>query len=232
MLLIVLAVALGCAAPASAQSTCGGLLQPPCPEPTPAPTPSPTPAPTPTPTPAPAPAPALSAERFSAFEEVLVASNAVEAGTTTAAELRRYRSACRALSTGDPLLRGYRRLCLVDIEGYEYDGLATCRSARSCERASRKIVSLLTRTTSASRAHNRVAAKEIDDKRCRAAVRIEARTIRVVEQYTSAFGQLATAYRKDSRRLFRRAIARLDRIDKQPRRSGATQLKQFRADCR
>jgi hypothetical protein len=210
-------------APATAQQSCGGVLQPPCPTTTAPGGPPPPPAGRPTP---------LSSAEFSAIEATLASSVPLDKGDT-AARRRAFRRSCVRLDRRDLLLAAYRRLCLEESKLYvAYAG--PCYSRSTCVP---KWTGVHRTTGSYVREFRRFDAELeslVSDSRCRTALRSPPGELAAYGRFNRAVSELIAGFRSRSAHRLRAAARNLNRVSKTARkvvRSNRKQLSDFRSGC-
>lgn len=226
-------------ASATAQTGCGGLLQPACTTTTAPPaTTTPPPAtttvpPATTPAPPPPPTAPLSAERFAAIEGVLSASVAYDDGRPSTSERATYKRVCAALSTADPLLAAYRRVCQIEqVFLFQDRAGVACRTKRSCATAITRVGRTFRTIASLLRARNAAVTSEVPDAGCAAGLRANPADIAYLDRSGVVIGRLGAAFRSGSDRRIRAAGRALDRAPTRRTRTNEQELASLRASCR
>ncbi|MDQ3632354.1 MAG: hypothetical protein M3417_14005 [Actinomycetota bacterium] len=185
------------------------------------------------PTSARAPAIPLSAKRFAAIDRLLRASGPLEAREITEAERRRFVRACRSLSSTDRLLRAKRAQCLAVIEASAADKvLSTCGSYEECGSRLRPLRTAFDREITATRRLVVAVGREVEDRRCRAALRPPASDLRLLDAYDRGLTELQAAYAEGSELRVTLALRRLADVPIGDLRSVRRQRADLRRDCR
>jgi len=237
LLPIVVAGVLGGPAVASAQSGCGGLLQPPCPAPAPAPTPEPAPTPAPAPSPTPAPAEpvveprALTAREYREIDRAVKSSLPLDARSTSRRR-QAYRRACARMAQGAGLLRTYRKVCLADSRIYQLS-VRQCRRNDQCATYAGSIGRSLERWAAEHRKLDKLVAARVAPDRCRAALRSGTGVLKGAESIARGYYEIEYGIRDYNRALFNQGVRRIERTQRRVKfPSNRARLKAFRAGCR
>lgn len=177
------------------------------------------------------PAPPLSADRVAALMPVVDYAQVLDATKPVRAKLARYASACRKLSTGDPLIRSYRKVCRTEGDAYTASlVLPTCRSADRCRARLTRYAADLGLQMDASRRFNKVVKATVTDPDCRGALRLRQAVLTTALALQRAATTVVKGIGGDGTKL-NAAIARFYAIDRSALLDHRGRLDTFRAAC-